>query len=1312
MSKISSCFPKSGYAGNGWVGLVALVWMSLVVSLANAAETGLRAEADEAEGEIRVYQLGQQTPILTQVARPDFRPYLHPIRTPDGQGVITESQPDHHPHQTGLYWGFTRVNGRDFFHHPGAEYWRRVSMTVLKPDSVDGRDGVQWQTVYDLLAADGRAVLRESQIWTLRLDDPGYVLDLQWSGDAQVDVTIGEYDYGGLFVRMPWRQGVEGRVLNSVRQENERAEGQRAVWVDVGVQLEGRQDLAHIAVFDHPSNDGFPQPWRVDGQLGVGPVRARLGDWTIQAGRSVGFRHRLLIYSGELGSAELTDHWSKFSGQDHAWAQWHLARQQGREAKFLSPDEAVEAMTVQNGFEVNVFAAEPIITQPMAFCWDDRGRLWIAENRDYEDRKTGFSAGGDSRILILEDTDRDGVADQRTVFAEGIPFPAAIATGLGGLWLGAPPNLMFIPDTDGDDRGDLDAIQVRLTGWGIRDRHETLNSLHWGPDGWLYGLQGFATPSTVGKPAGKGRVYRPGEAFPHDIEFAGETTEINGGVWRYHPTKDRFEVVAHGFSNPWGIDYDAHGQLFITACVIPHLWHVIPGGIYHRQGGSHFNPYIYDDIKTIADHRHRSAHGGARVYQSDAFPEPYRGRLFMANIHEHAVLTDVLEPEGSGFVGVHGDDFLLANNAQWVGFGIEIGPDGAVYVLDWHDADICGADVLNQDTGRIFRVAPTDSQAKDFPDRYMDLRELTDQRLVELQSHESSWHARRARTILQHRSASRNIDSGAVEQLERMLDDEPRVPVRLRALWSLHLVGELSDIRLTALLGDPQPYLRGWAIQLLCEDLKPPSDAITKFVTMASSDPSPVVRLYLAAALQRMDTSSAWMMLEQLVQHPEDANDHNLPKMIWFALEPLVEPNPAAALRLATKSQIPLVTRHIARRLADAGQLEELVDLVAQTAESKLEFANTQRPTPPATDRVRGEPDAARFKATELLLGMRDSLEGRFEVAAPVNWSATVPAIESLGEFSSQLALQLSQQFGDASAANAMLMLVRNPAANNETRRTAIAGLAGQKNPKLVAELPKLLDDAELRSAAIRASASFESTVLTEQLLARYPNLSDEEQLDVVLALASRSESGRALTAAIARGEIPRSDIPAYVARLLQRVVGNGFIEVWGPLESLAADQAAAFGRYRQLLTPAAVKSADVDRGRALFKQTCYACHRLHGEGGQVGPDITGANRGNLEYLLGNILTPSAEIQDAYRMQVMLTDDGRVYAGIPVEENERVVRLRVANEDALVTIAKSAIESRQVAAVSMMPDGILNELTDEDVVALFGYLQMIAAPAP
>ena len=353
--------------------------------------------------------------------------------------------------------------------------------------------------MYDLLAEDGSTVLTETQTWSLMEVKGKYFLDLEWKGEAKTDITIGEYDYGGLFLRMPWREGIEGEVINAARQRNEKAEGQRAMWVDVGMQVEGRTDLAHIAMFDHMDNERFPQPWRVDGQLGIGPALTRLGDWKIAKGKTETLQHRMVVYSGVLNDVEMIKAWETYVGDStYATASlWDIARDEGRAAKFLTPEEAVNSMTLTDGFKANVWAAEPMMTQPMAFCWDDRGRLWIAENKDYESRGEGFSNSGKSRILILEDTDHDGKADTRKVFLEGIAFPAAIAVGFDGLFLGAPPNLMFVPDRNKDDKADMSDIEIRLTGWGIRDRHETLNSLHWGPDGWLYGCQGFATPSKI-----------------------------------------------------------------------------------------------------------------------------------------------------------------------------------------------------------------------------------------------------------------------------------------------------------------------------------------------------------------------------------------------------------------------------------------------------------------------------------------------------------------------------------------------------------------------------------------------------------------------------------------------------------------------------------------------------------------------------------------------------------------------------------------------------------------------------------------------
>ncbi|MDH4089683.1 MAG: PmoA family protein [Cyclobacteriaceae bacterium] len=1260
---------------------------------------------DEAAGTISVFRKGSSEAIVTQNAKPDFRPYLHPITAPDGKGQLTEYSPGHHKHQTGLYWGFTRVNGtgapmdtvhkyfyqkekmpgmeaiigRDFFHHPEGDHWKRQSYEVINAEGTE----VSWKTVYDMLDNDGRPILQETQLWSMREQKGKFFLSLEWQGKALKDVTIGEFDYGGLFLRMPWKEGIRGEVVNAARQRNEKAEGQRAMWVDAGMQVEGREDLAHIAIFDHPENAGFPQPWRVDGQLGIGPVRARMGDWHIKSGETEIIRHQIVAYTGELNDVALTKLWDEYIGSNSLYSTaslWNIAQEEGRSAKFLSPQEAVENMTLIDGFKANAWAGEPMVTQPIAFCWDDRGRMWVAENRDYESRGSGFSNFGDSRIVILEDVDHDGIADTRKVFLEGIPFPSAIAVGFEGLFLGAPPNLLFVPDKDGDDVADKKDIEVLLTGWGIRDRHETINSFHWGPDGWLYGLEGFATPSKIRKPKGKGKIYKHNEAFPEDLLEA-DGVDINGGVWRYHPSKKRFEVVAHGFSNPWGIDYDRKGQLFITACVIPHMFHVIPGGIYHRQGGQHFNPYVYSDISTIVDHRHRSAHGGARIYQSDAFPEIQQGRLFMANIHEHAVLSDVLEAQGSGFVAHHGDDFLEANNAQWIGFSMEVGPEGDLYVLDWHDADICGKEVLNKETGRIFRISPANSLAKNWDGRYSDLNKMTDEQLAALQTSSSDWHARRARVILQSRASKGSLSQGSVAQLTRLFKKSKNPDHRLHAMWALHITNNFEQQDLERSLTDRDEYVRAWAVQMLCEDMNAPKRAIEAMVKMSQSDPSAVVRLYLAAAIQRVPSDDRWRIAEGLISQAKDIEDHNIPKMIWYGMEDLVEQNPERGISLAGGCKIPMIAEFSARRLVDANALNLLVAELGR------------RPA----------------QVTAMLNGMVEGLQGRSDITAPANWTAVYGKLKS-EKSSAALALEVAQLFGDTEAAKKYLATLKNPSSPVEARRDALKSLASRQRTELLPILPTLLSEPRLSVDAIRAMAAYEHEPFGHLLIDGFGSFNATEKAEALQTLASRTTYGRLLTQAIKDEVIKKSDVPAYVARQLRRVVGNGFVEVWGPIDQLSGDKALAYKRYQHLLNNQALATADLSNGKALFVRTCSACHTLYGEGGKIGPDITGSNRANIDYLLSNLIDPSGEIQDDYRMVVITSRDGRTYSGNVVAENDRQITLRVIGQDQLV-LNKSDIQSRETAAVSMMPEGLVQTLSDKDVLDLVAYLRTDQKPS-
>lgn len=579
-------------------------------------------------------------------------------------------------------------------------------------------------------------------------------------------------------------------------------------------------------------------------------------------------------------------------------------------APFLKPAEAVKKMAIPEGFDVSIFAAEPDIAEPIAFCFDHKGRIWVAENFNYRTRRN-HTGDPVSRIQILEDTNGDGVFDKKKTFTDKLTFTSGLAVGHGGVFVGSPPNFTFIPDADGDDKPD-GPPQILLDGWGIQDRHETLNSFIWGPDGWLYGCHGVFTQSQVGKPGTK----------KEDRQF------IDGGIWRYHPVRKKYEVFARGLSNPWGFDFDDHGQGFATCCVIPHLFHVVQGGVYTKQSLPHVNPYIYDDIKTIRDHTHLSAHGGARFYLADAFPEPYNQRnyLFMCNIHEHAVLTDYMVKNGSSYTGKHGGDFMPTNDMAWVGFSVEIGPEGGVYILDWHDTDVCGNAINFPNSGRIYRIMP--KGAKPFARK--DLSKMTDSELVALQDNNNDWYVRHARTILHHRATTGKLNQKeTVTQLEEQFRNAKTSPKRLRALWALHVVGGLNEGRLSMLLGHDDEYVRGWAIQFLCDKseinaFQPNggkanglSDGVKKkLVMMAERDPSQVVRLYLSSAVQRMKFEDRWSLLEGLVSHEKDIKDNNLPRMYWFGLEPMVPGNNDKALQLAVGSKIPKLSEFVARRIA------------------------------------------------------------------------------------------------------------------------------------------------------------------------------------------------------------------------------------------------------------------------------------------------------------------------------------------------------------------------------------------------------------
>jgi putative membrane-bound dehydrogenase-like protein len=606
----------------------------------------------------------------------------------------------------------------------------------------------------------------------------------------------------------------------------------------------------------------------------------------------------------------------------------------------LSGVEAARAMTVPRGFNVRLAAAEPDVLRPIAFTMDDRGRLWVAEAHTYPVRAA--EGAGRDRILIMEDTNGDGRLDSRKVFIENLNFVSGIEIGFGGVWVGAAPNLLFIPVQEGADTP-AGPPEVLLDGWGYQDTHEMLNTFSWGPDGWLYGTHGVFTHSKVGKPG-----------TPDS-----ERQRLNAGVWRYHPTKHVFEVFAEGTSNPWGLDFNDYGHAFTTACVIEHLFHIVQSARYKRQAGQHFNPYTYDDIKTVADHVHwvgrqgphagnsRSgaaggghAHAGAMIYLGgDSWPSEMRGSIFMNNIHGSRMNTDQLTRQGSGYGATHGPDFLFANDSWSQMINMRYGPDGSVWAIDWYDKNQCHStnpDIHQKTLGRIYKISNVN-------DRWskVDLAKLSSERLVDLQLHRNDWYVRHARRLLQERGP----DPAVHARLKRMLHDNPDVTRKLRAIWALHATDGLTEPDLLALLGHESEYVRGWAVQLLAEGRQLSDGTMRQFAIMAAQDPSALVRLYLASAIQRVAPEQRWDVVAGLLAHPEDAQDQNLPLMVWYAAEPTFELDMPRALQLAAEAKMPRLFSFTVQRVAAVGSqdaLRALTDVLGRTDDRarRKELAN------------------------------------------------------------------------------------------------------------------------------------------------------------------------------------------------------------------------------------------------------------------------------------------------------------------------------------------------------------------------------------
>jgi putative membrane-bound dehydrogenase-like protein len=919
---------------------------------------------------------------------------------------------------------------------------------------------------------------------------------------------------------------------------------------------------------------------------------------------------------------------------------------------YLKPAESLKRLKVPPGWEVKVFAAEPDIINPIAFTIDERGRLWVVECYEYPGRTPKGKKPRD-RIKILEDTTGAGKADKVTVWAAGKDLPigfdmaSGIEVGHGGVFLGAPPFLFFLRDTKG--KGKCDKQEVLLRGFGSEDTHEVLNTFQWGPDGRLYGLHGIFTHSQV------------------------NGVKMNAAVWRYGARDKKFDIFAEGTSNPWGMDFDSHGQCFLACCVIPHLFHMVPGGTYKRQAANSFNSYAYGLLNEICDHTHHKesgwAHAGLLVLEGDHVPRAYRGSVLMGSIHGCSIKRDTLRRNGSTFRASHAPDFLVSGDKNFRPINMRWGPDGSIYVIDWHDQNPChqaAPDSWDMTHGRIYKIQRKSTKAK----RPGDLGKKSSKQLVKLLTNDNPWWYRTALRLLNERR-----DRSVAPELRELVRKGKNDAHQLRGLWGLYAVGAFDEPFARKCLGHASPWVRSWAVRLLGEAGKVSAKVLERFEEMARSDRAPEVRLQLASTAQKLKGQDTLPLLHHLMNHKEDATDPCLPLMIWWAYEPRVAAKPRAELSWLKEhaADNPLVLNVIlpntVRRLLDGDRKKDLVACVAFLA-------------------------GVRDKAVRrrVLESMVQALAGKVK-DRPVLWLALYARLKRDSDPEvRRLALRLAVNFHDLAALRRSLALARDPKKNVAERLDALRDVAlvhpVEARPVLLALVTKDRST-RVRAEACRALVAYQDNDIPRTLLAKWKTYPPEVRIAAVGLLSGRKEWARELLTAVGKKRVPRTDLNNNaILRILafkDRGLGQQVEKVWGHFRKTPAELQALIDKVRGRLYAG---RASFERGRKVFTEQCAKCHKFEGKGHTVGPELDGAGR-DIEYLLVNIIDPNRVVGQPYYMRRVELLSGRVETGLLVSEDDKSITLKGEN-DALVKILKRDIDGKvQVLEKSVMPENLL-----------------------
>jgi putative heme-binding domain-containing protein len=955
------------------------------------------------------------------------------------------------------------------------------------------------------------------------------------------------------------------------------------------------------------------------------------------------------------------------------------------------PAAAVKRMTVPPGFSVDLIASEPDIVNPIAMTFDDRGRIWITESVEYPRKSAG---PGRDRVKVLEDTKGNGKFDKITTFAEGLNIPTGIAVGHGGVWVMNAPDLLFLREKDGKEI----SREVVLTGFGRTDTHELPSSLTWGPDGWLYGLNGVFNHCRVKSPAGKSK---------------GKVFDFTCTLWRVHPRTHEFQLFCEGTSNPYGLVWDPEGSALVSAChwATDHVFHFVETAYYQRQAGPY--PPFTIPIGSITNHSHqKTAYCGLCYFDSDAYPEKYRGRLYMGNIHGGCINVDVLRRAASTYISDGEPDFLTANDAWFMPVSEKLGPDGCLYILDWYDRYHCSQDAardpkgVDRERGRLYRVRYHNTP----PAGRFDLGRESDVLLIKRLDSPNLWYREAAERLLSER-ATPHIRA----RLQNLINDgHASRKARLHALWALVGIGELPlDFHLR-LLKHGDPTFRAWAVRAAGNQAMfgtaPVAAPLRAEIVRFAHDPSPDVQLQVAIAARKLESVEALPILVDVLA--SCSQDKLIPAVVWPNMHPLLEDQSVTFVRLVQKldlnaapAVVKLMPRVVERILsrpapdaASVGALSSLIIRLASARDATLPSVESARACLSAiAARARAISDSDTAALTKAIQPVLEGiLDGKME--DPLYLSAHL------------LAAQLKTGSIDGSAVRRLFLAADQPEA---VRLQALEALVTFHNPGLREAVKRVLASSSPRflGKVLDVLARGDDPKVATLILDCYTSMDPELQPLAIELLMQRKTWTAKLLDAVLKKRLPSSVLNA---NHLRRILDSNDREAVWAVEK-------AFGTVRNKRNPAREKivaemgeylrqhPGDPRTGRLVFRKVCAQCHTIYGEGAGVGPDLTAAGRGSFDQIVTSVFDPSLVIGTGYQAVTVVTKTGRSLTGLVAEDNPQRIVLKLPG-GAQDIIPRADIEYATVSKLSMMPEGIENLMDRRDLADLFAFLSLDRPP--